>query len=109
MASVIRGSDNFDSAKLLGVGQTWQNVTASRAASTDYTNNTGKPIVVHVYGQASATSTNISLLVDGLLISQFNTTSAATDRYTVSAVVPPGSVYRVTVTSFTISMWAELR
>lgn len=32
----------------IGVGQTWQNVTASRAFGVTYTNTTGKPIVLMI-------------------------------------------------------------
>lgn len=40
----------------LGVGQTWQDVSASRNLGTSYQNTTGKPIVVSVgvYGPTSA-------------------------------------------------------
>ena len=34
----------------LGVGQTWQNLTASRAVGTTYLNNTGKPIYIFLSG-----------------------------------------------------------
>lgn len=35
----------------IGVGQTWQDVTGSRAMNTSYQNTTGKPIGVTIYGQ----------------------------------------------------------
>ena len=44
---------NYD--QVIGVGQTWQDVTASRALGVTYTNTTGKPI--HVI--AGIFSTNV--------------------------------------------------
>ena len=79
-----------------GVGQTWQNLTSSRASDVTYTNSTGKPIlvVVNTYGGTS--------IVDGVTL-----------RYTGvdmegdwSFIVPSGSTYSVTGS---IRSWAELR
>ena len=47
----------------LGIGQTWQNVTASRAVGTNYTNSTGNPIMVAMTGVPG-----FSVLVNGSTI-----------------------------------------
>ena len=87
----------------LGFGQTWQNVLASRALATNYTNTTGRPILVQV-GVVGAGVVS-SMLVDGVTVSAIG--SAGGDRATHSAVVPNGSVYRVN--NGTLETWAELR
>ena len=91
----------------LGVGQTWQNVKASRALATTYTNSTGSPIEVSV-AIVSAFSGAISLTVNGIVVgytaNQFGDRSL-TD--TLSAVVPDGVTYSASGAS--IQYWAELR
>lgn len=74
----------------LGVGQTWQDVTASRSAGVTYTNSTGKPIMFVLITNASSTS----ITVDSKLVGRLNHGSSADD--TVSAIVPNGSTYSYT-------------
>lgn len=115
MTTVLRGSDNFDSAKLIGKGQTWQDVLASRAVATDYTNNTGKPIFVSVGIEAAGADnapTRAQLLVDGVTVMDFGMSVSGTNREygAASAVVPAGSVYRLNwIVVGTLYTWAELR
>lgn len=85
---------------MLGVGQTWLNLTSSRLANTTYTNSTGKPIQVMInynFGQSgSLVLGNVELpMVDGDAYSFFN------------FIVPNGTTYRLNGGGF-IS-WAELR
>lgn len=91
----------------LGVGQTWQNMTASRLLNTNYVNNTGRPIVVAVTIGSGSAST-LDLKVGGV-----TTTIPAGNgdhRMTVSAVVPSGTIYNAVRTGSTaLSHWAELR
>lgn len=82
--------------QLIGVGQTWQDVSASRSPSVNYTNTTGRPIMVSARssdfsnGQAS-----MSLFVDGLLVSRATTfVSGGIIIANASVIVPEGSVYR---------------
>lgn len=91
----------------LGYGQTWQNVTGSRAADTNYTNSTGKPILIAVSCyQGSGTAGQ--WLVGGVkIIDKGNGGVQATDTF----IVPDGATYRYTKGSgtFVIGYWAELR
>ena len=103
MASEIRGSDNFDSSnidpKAIGVGQTWQVVTASRALSTTYTNSTGKPLYIIVRNTGVQDPTWV---VGGV--------SLATSGYTfTNVIVPTGLTYSLTWTGGAIQDWYELR
>jgi hypothetical protein len=92
---------------VLGVDQTWQNVAASRAVNTNYTNTTGRPIFVSVRMTQSSSGT-ASLIVDGVSIAGGATPNTPGNQ-TFGGIVPNGSVYQVTATSNTVSTWAELR
>ena len=89
---------------VIGVGQTWQNVTASRAANTTYTNTTGRPIQVSVVLNQNNISGSIS--VDGGIIESSTMVTGYSNPASVSAIVPNGSTYSVNVT---FSRWSELR
>jgi hypothetical protein len=96
----------------LGIGQTWQNVTASRAIATTYTNSTGRPIQLSVAVAINAASAWINLVVDGNTIALSAGTYAAGARAEITGVViPAGSAYSVTVSAgtATIQTWFELR
>ena len=126
MATTIRGSDNFDTnnvatqteldvvdGQLLGVGQTWQNVTASRSAGVTYTNTTGKPIIVSAGADRSAGIYNYKMIatIDGLSV---NFAQSSNEVGNTSAggtiVIPTGSTYKITSSnSNAIDWWFELR
>lgn len=92
----------------LGVGQTWQNMTASRSGGSTYTNNTGKPIVVIVSIRDAGIVSEVLVYVGGVVIIDVDDIGAlGTTPYTF--VVPNGSTYSVTVNSNTIRRWSELR
>lgn len=82
----------------IGVGQTWQDVTASRSSGTSYQNTTGKPIMVNITGGNSLrvlTSTNGS-----------SWSYATAADYTHSLIIPTNSYYK---TESSVTFWAELR
>ena len=88
--------------KMLGVGQTWQNVLSVRSINTDYINNTGRPIQVSIWQGAD---TNPSLIVDGVTVAAIDGTPGSVGVQ-ATAIVPSGSTYRVTAS---VDGWAELR
>lgn len=97
-------------APMLGIGQSWQDVTASRNWDTTYTNTTGKPIQISVNALDTVNGNlSIDLYVGGVKIA--NHFLGGSTQATVSAVVPPGATYRVVRldTNDTILVWAELR
>ena len=108
MASTIRGSDNFDSAVKsgLGEGQTWQDVTSSRALGTTYTNSTGRTIaVIFNYYNVHQLSVFIN--------ENFLFTNGDASGYNCSSMflVSNGDTYRVSIASgnpLTVT-WKELR
>ena len=114
---VERGADGYPTNNnAIGVGQTWQDVKASRSEGVTYTNSTGRPIVVSVTTKTiSGSVTSLSLLayVNNILISESRTYSA-TSSYAVNAViiVPAGSTYKFepsAAVSYAITLWSELR
>jgi hypothetical protein len=96
----------FVRASGIGYGQTWQDVAASRAVSTNYTNSTGKPILVNVSYAQISTVTNY-MYVDGVLVATGKQNNLNGGQL-MSAIVPNGSTYSVTSSGVILS-WAELR
>lgn len=98
-------------ANALGWGQTWQDVSGSRARNTSYLNSTGRPIMVSAtYNTGTApkfqVSTNNSTWVTVVNAMTIN----AGERMFVSAIVPSGQYYRVNDGGAgTIETWSELR
>jgi hypothetical protein len=88
----------------LGVGQSWQNMTASRAIATVYTNTTGGPIMLSINVNEASFNT---LVVGGLTV--VNTTlDANAGSYQITSVIPNGTSYSMG-TPGTILSWFELR
>ena len=85
----------------LGVGQTWQNVTASRATGVQYRNDTGRPIQVMI----NANFNSGSFLINGVSIPIYD----GGEWGFVSAIIPSGHTYQANVSGVTIISWAELR
>ena len=91
----------------LGVGQTWQDVNASRASGTTYTNNTGKPITVLVGGTAQSGSPTVTIVVGGVTIA---TNSFPYGTIPFTFIVPDSTTYSVTFGPGTGKQyWSELR
>jgi len=93
----------------IGVGQTWQSLTGSRALETTYTNTTGRPIQVNIT-PAQGASGRGNMIVGGVVVGSYQS-NQVTYSATISAIVPAGATYRYTVTAGaqTLSSWAELR
>ena len=120
MAVTINGTNgltfnNSSTQDVGGVGtggQTWQNVTASRAENVTYTNTSGKPIMVSV----SAITTTITdgyadmnITVDGNTIAYNTATSRGSNKRSgCTVIVPVGSTYSSAWSGNLIS-WYELR
>ena len=98
-----------------GVGQTWQSLLGSRSAATTYYNTTKKPIVIAVSttNSANGTLSGLSMTVSGVVVGyQIAPASIAggTQACNLSAVVPPGGSYLVTLQANTnLLSWVEFR
>lgn len=86
---------------LIGVGQTWQDVTGSRVLGTTYTNSTGKPIQVLFNGSLDAST----LTINGTGYGMNDGTAFAF----ISFIVPNGGTYSLSGASSTVTRWLELR
>ena len=97
----------------IGVGQTWTDVSASRASGVIYTNSTGRPITVSVAAGA-ATFSYVYAYVDGLLVARQQSRDSATTTSQGGGffIVPAGSTYEVDLDangSTAVGLWVELR
>ena len=97
----------WSSSQSIGIGQTWQDFTGSRAASTSYQNLTGRPISVQI--RITATSSPFQVSVDNVtFVSIAAGTSTAGVGGWIGGIVPPNHYYRING-SATINGWSELR
>jgi len=102
--SIKAYTDNQD----LGVGQTWQDVSGSRAVSTSYQNTTGKPIVVSIHVATSSAVREIQVSTDNATwIDVCRTGLAGAYQNGGQVIVPDNHYYRMNGGS--IDIWAELR
>lgn len=98
----------------LGVDQTWQDMTASRASSVWYTNDTGRPIVVSVWAQNTSNYAYTWGGVGGSASPKYLTETFldnyrhGTERAASVFIVPAGEEYAAYV-SPSIGAWYELR
>jgi hypothetical protein len=95
----------------IGLQQTWQDVLASRAIGTTYTNTTGRPIFVIICASASSLNGTFGITINGTLVYAGNS-APNSGIVTVSALIPPSATYLVTVTGGSMlapGNWNELR
>jgi hypothetical protein len=82
--------------------QTWQNVAASRALGTTYTNSTGYPIELAFVTYSAGPST---LSINGSVVIENGAFSSAYGTF--SLIIPNGATY--VINGGTIARWWELR
>ena len=108
MSLVLDGTNgvtypNSSTQTVGGVGsasQTWQNVLASRAAGTTYTNSTGYPIQVLIQANSSTSSITLNGTTPAFVTSV---------SYTIySFIIPNGQTY-VYNSAAAALVWMELR
>lgn len=105
------GGQALTALSSFGYGQTWQDVRASRAFGTTYYNTTGKPILVSVGANSSASNGYLSATVDAVTVA-VSTASFSWTLTSLSFIVPPGQSYRVDINNTSVSSlqcWSELR
>jgi hypothetical protein len=94
----------------LGItGETWNDVTGSRSSGTTYTNSYAYPIAVSASGSAANGGPSITIVVNGVTVSnfnwQFNGAGARSGGFTI---VPAGATYSLTFNGSGIAFWTEL-
>ena len=105
-AQVRASADAAIAAQSLGIGQTWQSVTGSRATDTVYTNGTGRPIMVAVEAQNG--TGQVSVTGSGGWVTVATAHQNTDGRQFQTFIVPPGHRYRW-MGATTIYSWSELR
>lgn len=109
-------TQEYVGTQALGVNQTWQDVSASRAFDVTYTNTTGRPICVSVPRTDPGTNggyARTTITVDGLVVLRaggYITTATGNYYPGVVAIVPNGSTYEVSIADASSGVsWLELR
>lgn len=90
---------------VIGMGQAWQDVTASRSPGVTYTNTTGRPIMLSIRNTFGSTGTP-TLTVGGVAMAKIGTSVSSVAFIQMVAIVPIGSTYSCTAG---YEAWAELR
>lgn len=98
-------------AHVLGMGQTWQDMTASRSLGVTYTNTTGKTIMFSIDFEDGTGTNTVFVEVDGTTISRnIYDRDPVVGSYANSFLVPPASTYKVRITgNGKLVFWSELR
>jgi hypothetical protein len=112
VAAGVAATDAVNMGQSFGIGQTRQNVTASRVLGTNYVNSTGKAIEVTI--TAGLTASNGLQINDdsGSGVAQMSGNSATVIFQTISSVIPPGGNYGVNYfvgSTASALKWSELR
>lgn len=95
---------------VLGIGQTWTDVSASRSDGVTYTNTTGRPIFVSITNGAGQANPGGNLDVDGVKTAVNAIGSNTNGSLGVTCIVPDGSDYTYTSnTGDPFDLWMELR
>ena len=103
---------NTTDLKEIGVGQTWQDVTASRASGVTYTNSTGKPILVSVVIKNTAIggACNVFLQAGSIELGHIDLNdSTSSGAGTLYGIIPNGDSYTITIFQGQVEAWSELR
>jgi hypothetical protein len=102
----LSGTNTGDGVLAIGVGQTWQNMTASRASGVTYTNSTGKPITAAVYIGDSGGADSVTAFVGATIIYNSNLGSGGES---ITFIIPAGSTYKYDYSPNPLMSWVELR
>jgi len=105
----LSGMSGFD------LGQTWQDVLASRSLDVTYTNTTGKPIMLNISGYQTSYA-KIYIQLDGVdfFVAEGGSNNGYNDYATCFFIVPAGSKYKVLGSGYSsiisgLVLWNELR
>jgi hypothetical protein len=106
------GGQAMAAMQSLGMGQTWQNVTANRAPSMTYYNTTGRPISVNIGAYMSGATYAPILTINGSITIAGGGAVATSSWVSLFAIIPPGASYSLNATTgsiSSISVWSEMR
>ena len=109
-ATIVQG-DLATAITPIGVGQTWQNMTSSRAIGTTYTNSTGRTIVVIVSGTGNGVNGLWGVTINSAVTYFTPSTYGGSVWTCCEFIVPSGQTYILTNqgANATLQNWSELR
>ena len=90
-------------AQTIGLGQTWQNMSSSRAFNTTYTNSSTRPITVSA-NMTSSNTANAAIVItqNSVAITVIgNSGPTGSAGLYITTIIPPGASYIIAVTSGT--------
>lgn len=96
----------------IGVGQTWQDVTLSRADNTLYQNTTDKPIMAAVTASnlsSGAANMDVYVGTSAATLVRIQAASGYFSLMTSTFIIPAGHYYKCDSDDNVIAIWAELR
>ena len=95
----------------IGYGQTWRNVTGSRALATTYYNTTVKPIYISATYSVQTVYAYLQAYVNGSVIQNSVSCASGGSLLNVLFIVQPGQSYSVSNVGGapSASIWSELR
>lgn len=105
-------TEQWGAENVLGLGQSWVDVKAIRAANVTYTNSTGSAILVSLSLNAAGSGVGGIITVGGVVATSGNMQSIGSlSILPLSTIVPAGSTYSLSGLdgTDTINTWAELR
>lgn len=105
-SSLVVTPANLNST-VIGMGQTLQNLLASRAVNTTYTNSTGRTIFV-LSSINVASGANVLLQLDGVSIGNFSNNGTGATTIYCAFLVKDGMTYRLQGGT-SAAYWGELR
>ena len=109
MTGTVGSGVTIGSDVALSFGQTYTDVTSSRALSTQYTNSTNKPIFVQVVA-TTGTGGDMRLQIGGVNPPAAIYVNVANGRSSLSGIVPAGATYIINIAgSVTLRSWMEVR
>ena len=104
--------DSLDTAvsSSLGVGQTWQDVTAFRVSGTTYTNSSTRSIMLSIAVRDNTSAVGVTLYVNSSIAIRLDDLAPwYAGCIQIVAVVPSGQTYKLDTTGNHITFWGELR
>lgn len=104
------GGQALASLSSIGYGQTWQDLTGSRALATTYYNTTGKPIFIYLNSNVSSNITgSFTVTISGISFVLCQQSTPSTPQVNGGILIPVSASYSVSAVLFTILKWVELR
>lgn len=95
----IAGTNTFNSGNTLS-----SNLTGSRTPATPYTNNTGRILVVYIYGSNFPSNGVANIFINNIPVMLLN---GYATNWGGSFIVPAGALYQVNVSGVTLQGWFE--